>query len=124
MKIVILASGLYILMGGVTIAYYPMNVPHPLGPCEQEQELSRWVRKRISETPLDRIPDMLMQENLGTTDPRHDWCVPRWRILWTIPPERSDKDTYGPIKPPLSIRRDHPLPPSRPRSLVSMVHSR
>jgi hypothetical protein len=85
--VVILATGVYVMWGGVMAAHYPMNVPHPVGQCEQERQLSQWARRRIQGTLLTEIPAMLERENLGTTDPEHDWCAPRYWLRKTVGPE-------------------------------------
>jgi hypothetical protein len=107
-KAVILATGLYILaIDGALIAYHPLNVPHPLGLCQQERELSEWARERIKATALEDIPTMLQAENLGTIDPRHDWCAPRYHLRKSVPPLEMQPDR--PAQMPKFAR----LPPPR-----------
>ena len=107
-KAVILATGLYILaIDGGMIAYHPLNVPHPLGLCPQEKELSLWARERIRATHLEDVPAMLIRENLGTPDPRHDWCVPRYHIRKTLPPDAIWPEPF--VNMPRYVR----LPPER-----------
>lgn len=104
-KHVILATGLYVLLNGVTIAYYPLNVPHPLGPCAQERELSGWALRRLQDTPLADVPTMLSAANLGTPDPAHDWCAPRYQLR---------KELTEPAFTTAPMPRRAPLPPRRP----------
>jgi hypothetical protein len=122
-KVVILASGLYIMEDGYVLQHYPMNVPHPGSPlCAQEKELSRWAFNRIVDTPLAEIPAMLQRENLGNYDPLHDWCAPRYTIRKTIPLVETSPAMMTPR--PSAEPRDGflmagriPTPPRRPRAL-------
>jgi hypothetical protein len=86
-KVVVMASGLYILSeDNILVEHYKMNVPHRFaGTCRQERELHERAVARIQSTTLPEIPRMLQQENLGTTDPTHDWCAPRYQMRRTIP---------------------------------------
>jgi len=124
-RAVIMATGLYMLVGNTTIAYVPINVPHPAGPCQQEQELSKVVQQRIAMTPLGGVPHMLIAENLATENPRHDWCAPRAQIRDTLP--GWDRTPLVSSQMPLESRprrapsarfaglRHTPLPPVRPK---------
>jgi len=128
-RAVIMATGLYMLVGSTTIAYVPINVPHPAGPCQQEQELSKAVQQRIAMTPLGGVPHMLLAENLATDNPRHDWCAPRTQIRGTVPgwdrtplvgslAPQVRLEAHGRRTPPARFAglRHTPLPPVRPKN--------
>jgi len=122
-KIVVLASGLYILVDGKVLQHYPMNVPHQhAGTCRQEQELHQYAVHRILDSTLAEIPEMLVRENLGNYDPQHDWCAPRFQMRRTIP----FKEIYPAMMAPRPSAEPRegvlmagriPLPPRRPRAL-------
>lgn len=114
-RAVILATGLYILVDGVTVAYFALNVPHPVGECQQERELSGWAQERMKRLAVEAIPEALIGANLATTDPRHSWCAPRYQIRKTVEPDE-------PIAQPAAVLpRRAPLPPRRPIMEASRI---